>query len=67
MSENHQRYMSYLLRLWQVTLKGRPVWRASLESALTGERRGFADLEDLFEFLREETAVKPESKRHDRG
>lgn len=67
MSENHQRYMSYLLRLWQVTVEGRPVWRASLESPLTGERRGFANLDDLFEYLEEETAVGRESKRDDRG
>jgi len=67
MNQNRQRYVSYVLRLWQVTIEGQPVWRASLESALTGERRGFANLEDLFEFLREETAVKREPKRDDRG
>jgi hypothetical protein len=30
------------------------VWRASLESARTGERRGFADLTHLCAFLEEE-------------
>ena len=67
MSENRQRHMSYVLRLWQVTIEGQPVWRASLESALTGQRRGFANLEDLLDFLREEIAVKRESKRENRG
>jgi hypothetical protein len=56
-------YLSYLLRLWQVdTERGGPqgggtVWRASLESSLTGERQGFADLDDLFEFLRRQMAA----------
>jgi hypothetical protein len=30
-------------------------WRASLESARAGERRGFASLDELFDFLRERT------------
>ena len=50
-------YQSYLLRLWQVDhqgvrcQEGRTLWRASVESSLTGERQGFASLEELFEFL----------------
>ena len=47
-----RRYLSYLLRLWQTSDRGKQVWRASLESPGTGERRGFASLEDMFEFLR---------------
>ncbi len=50
-----QRYISYLLRLWQIRSEGKPAWRASLESPHTGERRGFANLADLFTFLEEET------------
>lgn len=57
-------YLSYLLRLWQVRSDEdvhqsaeKPVWRASLESALTGERKGFASLDDLFDFLRAQTGV----------
>ena len=46
-----QRYLSYLLRLWQTTDGGEPVWRASLESPGTGERRGFASLKELCDFL----------------
>jgi hypothetical protein len=38
------RYRAYLLRLWQAKGDdGRPVWRAALEDARTGERHGFAD------------------------
>ena len=48
-------YMAYLLRVWQVQGKEGPSWRASLENAHTGERRGFASLEELFDFVREQT------------
>jgi hypothetical protein len=33
------------------------VWRASLESSQGDECQGFADLEELFAFLRERTAI----------
>ena len=51
------RYLAYLLRLWQVGSGQEATWRASLEDAHTGERQGFADLDDLFHFLRQETGV----------
>jgi hypothetical protein len=57
-------YLSYLLRLWQVdTERGSPqgggtVWRASLESSLTGRRPGFASLDELFEFLHHQTSTE---------
>ena len=47
-------YLSYLLRLWRVG-KQKAVWRASLESPHTGERIGFASLDALFAFLRQQT------------
>jgi len=53
-------YRSYLLRLWQVGTADVPSWRASLESAQTGERRGFADLESLFAFLEQQTRSNSE-------
>jgi hypothetical protein len=56
-AEEHPRpdYISYLLRLWRVD-HGRDVhWRASLQRPGTEEPLWFADLEDLFEFLRAET------------
>jgi len=49
------RYLAYLVRLWQVQDKGVFVWRASLEDAHTGERRGFSDVKLLFAFLAEQT------------
>ncbi len=51
-------YLSYLLRMWRENDKSKD-WRASLESAHTGERRGFVDLNALFDFLQQQTAVLP--------
>ncbi len=53
------KYRSYLLRLWRVETPGL-CWRASLEDPHTGERIGFASLEQLFAFLMEQ--VEGESK-----
>ena len=38
MDKDKHRYLSYLLRLWQVEEKEHVVWRASLERSGTGER-----------------------------
>ena len=61
MSEERRR-LSYLLRLWQAEREGALVWRASLESAHTGERRGFANLAELYAFLEQETSAANEGK-----
>ena len=61
MSKEQPDYQSYLLRLWRVNDEEEAVWRASLESVHTGERKGFAGLEALFDFLRERTGVSPGS------
>jgi hypothetical protein len=54
MPNQHPRYLAYMLRLWRAWTDGEDTWRASLESADTGDRRGFADLEALFAFLKQE-------------
>jgi hypothetical protein len=51
-------YQSYLLRLWRVN-GGEHGWRASLDSGNGGGRRGFADLDALFSFLRRQTCSRP--------
>jgi hypothetical protein len=51
---NGKAYLSFLLRLWRVRQNGPDVWRASLEDPRTGKRRGFADLELLITFLRDQ-------------
>jgi hypothetical protein len=57
---NRQRYLSYLLRLWQTSDEGEQVWQASLETPGTGERRGFGSIADLFDFLQDQTESKDE-------
>ena len=54
MQTERRRHVSFLLRLWQAESAGRAVWRASLQSPNTCERRGFASLADLLSFLEEE-------------
>ena len=51
------RYLSYLLRLWQVSSGDPPLWRASLERPQAGERLGFASLVHLFAYLENETRL----------
>ena len=63
MSDLQRRRLSYLLRLWQTEHEGALVWRASLESAHTGERRGFASLAELYAFLEEASAAGIENRR----
>jgi hypothetical protein len=51
--------MSFLLRLYRVHDKEGPEWRMSLEPSLTGERKGFCNLDDLVEFLRQQMSMPP--------
>lgn len=53
-------YFSYLLRVWQTRDGDVRTWRASLEQPGTQERRGFATLEELFDFLRRQALPTPE-------
>ena len=64
MAKEQADYVSYLLRLWRAKTAGespygkeQAMWRASLESSLTGKRQGFACLDDLFDFLRHQTVT----------
>jgi hypothetical protein len=60
MSIEQQRYLAYMLRLWQVSSDREPIWRASVESPHSGERHGFANLEMLFAFLEAKCQEQPE-------
>ena len=64
MLEEAHEYYSFLLRLWQTSSRGNVVWRASLESAQTGERCGFADLASLIAFLEEQTSADARPEDH---
>ena len=62
--KEHPIYLAYLLRLWQVGRQmdshhsaAEIVWRASLENPHTHERQGFANLDELFDFLRTQTNI----------
>lgn len=62
MEQRKETYYSYLLRLWRTSDPQQriqndlqPVWRASLEGSFSGGRKAFASLEELFNFLRQQT------------
>jgi hypothetical protein len=59
-------YQSFLLRLWRVK-EGDESWRASLESAQTGDRRSFATLDALFEYIRSRTRAETSQDLQDCG
>ena len=56
-----KKYHSYLLRLWMDDVNGKRVWRISLEDPFSGERRGFANLEDLCAYLEKKINVGNEN------
>jgi hypothetical protein len=58
-------HRSFLLRLWYTDGPGGSDWRASLENPETGERIGFARLEELFAYLMD--LVERNSKRQETG
>jgi len=43
--------------LWLVKNQEGCVWRCSVENVQTGERQGFASMELLYDFLRQETGL----------
>jgi hypothetical protein len=45
------KYHSYLLRLWTSGNNAESTWHISLESSETGEKRFFANLDDLVHFF----------------
>ena len=73
MTKTQSEYLSFLLRLWRVSdeessyrdvdeaqqRSAITAWRASLQSAVDGERQGFASLEALFHFLQKQTSARP--------
>jgi len=55
MPAGERRYLYFLLRLWRVRQSGLDAWRASLEDPHTGKRRGFASLNELADYLQQQT------------
>jgi hypothetical protein len=67
-------YLYYLLRLWCVdddkvsrAGAGATAWRASLQDGLSANRINFANLEELFTFLRQQTEAASDSVRDGAG
>jgi hypothetical protein len=54
MGADQASYRSFLLRLWRGEAGDASVWRASLQDPHTGERIGFASLEQLTAYLRDQ-------------
>jgi hypothetical protein len=50
----HTRYASYLLRLWQMQNDQQTIWVASIQDPATGEKRPFASVGALLQFLQAE-------------
>jgi hypothetical protein len=59
--EETPNYHAYLLRLWKAGPDDAP-WRASLESPVTGERRGFSTLPALFAYLEDKVARESDAR-----
>ena len=51
-------YYSYLLRVWREG-EEKVAWRASLHDPHTGERLGFASMDELVDHLRKLTGTEP--------
>ena len=56
-------YTSYLLRIRRLAEGETPAWCAYLQDLTTGQRLGFATLEELFAFL-EAVSVATHGKEH---
>ncbi len=68
MDYDRLRYISYLMRLWQVQSQGQVVWRATLESPLTGKVIAFPDLQSLFAYLENQIVAAETTERlHDQA
>jgi len=60
-------YFAYLLRLWREKGEQASSWRASLQDPHSGEKLGFAHLDELVAFLRERTGLAPPAERPAKG
>jgi hypothetical protein len=59
MTSTSRRYRSYLVRLWRSESGDAQTWHASTEETMTGERRNFAGIKQLFCFLEQQTHEPP--------
>lgn len=59
MTDLKRDYQAFLLRLWCSSSAAGAPWHAMLENAHTGERHSFAELDGLFNFLRQAARSPP--------
>jgi hypothetical protein len=64
MDPRQRGHLAYLLRLWRVDNGTEAIWRASLQDVRSGERLGFASLNEAVAFLRQQ--LEPEPRHPDR-
>lgn len=57
MDPRQRGHLAYLLRLWRVDNGTEAIWRASLQDVRSGERLGFASLNEAVAFLRQQQTV----------
>ena len=65
MSETLKEYQAFLVRIWPVKDKEGVTWRAYITNAHTSDSRGFANLEELFDYLRQQTCLGSKPKEGD--
>lgn len=66
MDPKRRGHLAYLLRLWRVDNGAQAIWRASLQDVRTGERLGFAGLDEAVSHLRQQLDPTPEPRHPDR-
>jgi hypothetical protein len=59
-------HLAYLLRLWRVDNGPQAIWRASLQDVRTGERLGFAGLDEAIAYLRQQLRPPSDPRHSDR-
>jgi hypothetical protein len=67
MQQDPSRYRAYMLRLWRVEDGAETPWRASLQNVRTGQRLGFAGLDEAIAHLREEVLLAPDANASGEG
>lgn len=67
MANEESSYLSFLLRLWLADDDEEPTRRISLESPLTGECKGFSNLNDMCSYLRVLTKSDSEDSHNETG
>ncbi|MBN1640921.1 MAG: hypothetical protein JXA09_06775 [Anaerolineae bacterium] len=58
--EGQRHALAYVLRLWRVSDGERAIWRASLQDVRSGERVGFAGLDEAMAYLQQQIGAPSE-------